>query len=101
MLKVLKERAKFRQIGNSLGVIVPASIREAGGFNSGDEVYLECPRPGVITINSVINTNKDKTQAWNELQTFISTHTIKESEWPKDKSFKEILSEARDERYNL
>ena len=40
MTAVLEERTQFRQIGNSLGVIVSANIRKSGGFSSGDEVTL-------------------------------------------------------------
>ena len=58
MTAVLEERTQFRQIGNSLGVIVSANIRKSGGFSSGDEVTLSCPRTGVITINSVVDTKK-------------------------------------------
>ncbi len=101
MSTALKEKTSFRKIGNSLGIIVPANIRELGDFSSGDEVYLECPRPGVITISSIIDGKKDKVKSWNELQAFIATHKINDSEWPKDKSFKDILNEARDERCGL
>lgn len=101
MSAILEEKTQFRQIGNSLGIIVPASIRKIGGFNSGDEVTLECPRPGVITINSVTDAKKDKLQSWNELTSFISEHKSKECAWPSDKSFKEVLNEARDERFGL
>ena len=99
MPAVLEEKTSFRQIGNSLGVIVPASIRKSGGFSSGDEVTLSCPRPGVITINSTTDTKRDKMQSWHELQSFISAHKSSDGAWPKDKSFKEILNEARDERF--
>ena len=101
MPAVLEEKTQFRQIGNSLGIIVPANIRKSGGFSSGDEVALSCPRPGVITINSINDTKIDKLESWNKLQTFISTHKTSDATWPKNKSFKEILNEARDERFVL
>lgn len=101
MPAVLEEKTQFRQIGNSLGVIVPANIRKSGGFSSGDEVTLSCPRPGVITINSINDTKKDKLKSWNELQVFISANKTSDEAWPKNKSFKEILNEARDERFGL
>ena len=90
MTAVLEERTQFRQIGNSLGVIVSANIRKSGGFSSGDEVTLSCPRPGVITINSVVDTKKDELESWNKLQEFISAHKTNDATWPKEKSFKEI-----------
>ena len=101
MPAVLEEKTQFRQIGNSLGVIVPANIRKSGGFSSGDEVTLSCPRPGVITINSINDTKKDKLKSWNELQVFISANKTSDEAWPKNKSFKEILNEAREERFEL
>lgn len=96
-----KERSQFRQIGNSLGVIVPASVRRAGGFCAGDEVLLESPRPGVITISSVENAGRGKLQNWHELQAFILRNKRKGAAWPENKSFKEVLSDARDERLNF
>ncbi len=101
MSAILEEKTQFRKIGNSLGIIVPASIRKFGGFNSGDEVTLECPRPGVITINSVMDAKKNKLESWNELTSYISEHKLKESAWPNGKSFKEVLNDARDERFEL
>ena len=101
MPAVSEEKTQFRQIGNSLGIIVPANIRKLGGFSSGDEVTISCPRPGVITINSVIDTKKNKLESWNKLQAFISENKTSDEVWPKDKSFKEILNEARDERFKL
>ena len=99
MTTLLEERTQFRQIGNSLGIIVPVSIRKGAGFCSGDEVTLECPRPGVITISNNVRKEKNKVQAWDELQAFISAHRVSETTWPQDKSFKDVLNEARDERY--
>ena len=101
MPAVLEEKTQFRQIGNSLGVIVPTNIRKSGGFNSGDEVTLSCPRPGVITINSINDTKKDKLESWNKLQAFISTHKTSNEAWSKNKNFKEVLNEAREERFEL
>ena len=101
MPAVLEEKTQFRQIGNSLGVIVPANIRKSGGFSSGDEVTLSCPRLGVITINSINDTKQDKLESWNKLQAFISTHKTSNEAWSKNKSFKEILNEAREERFEL
>lgn len=99
MSAIREEKTQFRKIGNSLGIIIPASIRKAGGFCSGDEVTLECPRLGVITMSNIAYEEHNKLQAWNELQTFISTHKASENTWPQNKSFKDVLSEARDERY--
>lgn len=101
MTAVLEERTQFRQIGNSLGVIVSANIRKSGGFSSGDEVTLSCPRPGVITINSVVDTKKDELESWNKLQEFISAHKTNDTTWSKEKNFKEILNEARNSRFVL
>ena len=92
-------KTQFRQIGNSLGIIVPANIRKIGGFSAGDEVSLHSPRPGVITVSSVEQINKNKIQDWNELQDFVSSHASSNAFWPKDKSFKEILNEVRDEKF--
>ncbi|TET91923.1 MAG: hypothetical protein E3J35_00210 [Methanomassiliicoccales archaeon] len=36
-------KAKLRQIGNSLGVIIPSEIIEERGFAKGDEVPLALP----------------------------------------------------------
>lgn len=92
------ERGRIRQIGNSLGVIVPASMRRAGGFSNGDEVSIQCPRPGVITISCIEDTGTSKAHVWGELQDFISRHEKLDASWPQDRNFKEILYEARDEK---
>ena len=96
-----KGNTQFRKIGNSLGVIMPAGVRRAGGFNAGDEVIVECPRPGVITISSVVNAKKNKLQSWHELQAFISNNKCENSTWPENKSFKEVLSDARNEKFKF
>ena len=101
MSVALEEKTHLRQIGNSLGVIIPATIRKSGSFCAGDEVSLYSPYPGVITINSIKNTNKDKIENWNKLQNFVSMHKVAKDSWPKDKTFKELLNEARDERFGL
>ena len=101
MPAVLEEKTQFRQIGNSLGVIVPSNIRKSGGFSSGDEVTLSCPRPGTITINSAVDTKTERLESWNKLQAFISANKTSDEAWPKEKSFKEILNEARDEKFGL
>ena len=101
MPAVLEEKTQFRQIGNSLGIIVPANIRKSGGFSSGDEVALLCPRPGVITINSINDIKKDKMESWNIFQAFISAYKSSDEAWPKNKNFKEVLNEAREGRFEL
>ena len=101
MPAVLEEKTQFRQIGNSLGVIVPANIRKSGGFSSGDEVTLSCPRPGVITINSINDAKQDKLESWNKLQAFISANKTSDEAWPKNENFKEVLNEAREGRFEL
>ncbi len=101
MTSVVEEKARFRQIGNSLGIIVPANIRKVGGFKSGDEITLHCPRRGVITISSIENCNKNKSEQWAELQQFISVNKSSGSTWPSNKTFKEVLAKARDERFSL
>ena len=99
MQAILEKKGQFRKIGNSVGVIVPASIRETAGFDESDEVVMRCPRHGVITISCVEDTSKDKLQEWCDLQSFISCNKNKNVTWPQDKSFKEILNESRDERF--
>ena len=95
----LEEKTQFRQIGNSLGIIVPANIRKSADFSAGDEVAISTPRSGVITITSFEHKSKNKAQTWSELQDFIAEHISNDSCWPKNKTFKEVLNEARDERF--
>ncbi len=101
MTSIIEEKARFRQIGNSLGVIVPANIRKVGGFKSGDVVTLRCPRRGVLTISSIENASKNKSQSWSELQQFVTANKTDSSIWPSNKTFKEVLVEARDKRFSL
>ncbi len=98
MAQAVAEKSRIKQIGNSLGVIVPAAIRKAGGFNGGDEVSVQCPRPGVITISCIEDADASKAQTWAELQKLVSQREKPGASWPQGKSFKEVLYEARDER---
>ena len=99
MEAIAEKRGQFRRIGNSIGVIVPAALREIAGFDECDEVLMQCPRRGVITISCIEGVKEDKLKEWNDLQSFISCNKNKEFKWPKDKSFKQILNESRDERF--
>ncbi len=92
------QTSKIRKVGNSLGVIVPAAVRRAGGFADGDEVSVQSPRPGLITISCIEDAGKNKARAWGDLQEFVSRRKAAGACWPKGKTFKEILHEARDER---
>ena len=99
MAVVEAQRSRMRKIGNSMGVIVPAEVRRAGEFESGDAVSVQSPRPGVITISRVENEVEEKAQTWGELQELVSRRALPDAFWPKGKSFKEVLHEARDEAY--
>ena len=99
MHMTLEKKGQFRKIGNSVGVIVPATIRETAGLDESDEVVIQCPRRGVITISCVEDKSKDRLEEWSDLQSFISCNKNKKVQWPKDKSFKQILNESRDERF--
>ena len=54
---------------------------------------------GVITISCVKNSRKNKIQAWDELQSFISSNKKENVTWSENKSFKEVLNDARDDKF--
>ncbi len=46
--------AKLRRIGNSLGIIIPREVIQAGGYDKGDTIHVAIPYSNLAERNKLL-----------------------------------------------
>lgn len=91
--------ATLTKIGNSMGVVLPKSLRQEAGIEQGVSLRLASPRKGVVVITSVLDAGDDRRERLKRAEARIVARRSKMRPWPKGVTAEDLIAEAKEERY--
>ncbi len=87
--------ATLSKIGNSMGVLLPKSLRAEAALDVDQLLRIESPRKGVVVITSVCD-ERDRLSILEETQGRIENRMKHIKKWPKNMNAQDILQEGKD-----
>lgn len=87
--------ATLSKIGNSMGVLLPKSLRIEAALDADQPLRIESPRKGVVVITSVCD-DRDRLSILEEAQGRIESRMKRVKKWPENMSAQDMLQKGKD-----